>query len=116
MSYYIQELEITVELQTGENARLREKNESLRKRLFLNENQHTPPSRRMIRPKIIDPPVKRGSHMGHKVATRVHGEPNKDHPSVNGNMHEMQSSTWITLTDREVDHIRHSATTEDKSD
>ena len=31
----------------------------------------------MIRPKIVNPPGKRGAPMGHKGATRVHGEPDE---------------------------------------
>lgn len=52
---YIRELEITLGKLTGENEALRNENESLKKKLLLYENPHTPPSGQMIRPKITDP-------------------------------------------------------------
>ena len=74
---YIHQLETTVELLTNENAKLREENESLRKRLIMYENPHTPPSLQLFKPKISNPPGKRGAPKGHKGATRVHDTPDE---------------------------------------
>ena len=74
---YILQLENTVEKLITENETLRGENESLKKKLLLYENPHTPPSRQMIRPKITNPPGKRGAPTGHKGATRVLGEPDE---------------------------------------
>ena len=74
---YIRELENTIVKLTGEIETLRNENESLKKKLLLYENPHTPPSRQMIRPRITSPPGKRGAPMGHKGATKVLGEPDE---------------------------------------
>jgi len=74
---YINQLETTVELLTNENAKLREENEALRKRLIMYENPHTPPSLQLFRPKPVNPEGKRGAPMGHKGATKVLGEPDE---------------------------------------
>ena len=74
---YIHQLETTVELLTNENAKLREENEALRKRLIMYENPHTPPSLQLFKPKISNPPGKRGAPKGHKGATRVHDTPDE---------------------------------------
>ena len=68
---YIRELESTIEKYVKEIETLRNEIESLKKKLLLYENPHTPPSRRMFPPKIINPPGKRGAPVGHKGATRV---------------------------------------------
>lgn len=72
---YILELESTIEKLITENETIRSENESLKKKLLLYENPHTPPSRQMIRPKITNPSGKRGAPKGHKGATRIYGEP-----------------------------------------
>ena len=74
---YIHQLETTVELLTNENAKLREENEALKKRLIMYENPHTPPSLQLFKPKISNPPGKRGAPMGHKGATRIHDTPDE---------------------------------------
>jgi len=74
---YINQLETTVELLTNENAKLREENEALRKRLIMYENPHTPPSLQLFRPKPVNPGGKRGAPMGHKGATRIHDTPDE---------------------------------------
>jgi transposase len=74
---YIHQLETTVELLTNENAKLREENEALKKRLIMYENPHTPPSLQLFKPKISNPPGKRGAPMGHRGATRIHGTPDE---------------------------------------
>ncbi len=74
---YIHELETAVELLTDENARLREENEALRKRLLVYENPHTPPSLQLLKPKINNPPGKRGAPLGHRGSTRIFGEPDE---------------------------------------
>ena len=68
---YIRELESTIEKYVKEIETLRNENESLKKKLLLYENPHTPPSRQMFPPKITNPPGKRGAPAGHKGATRV---------------------------------------------
>ena len=68
---YIKELESTIGRQIAEIEALKSENESLKKRLLLYENPHTPPSRQMITPKITYPPGKRGAPSGHKGATKV---------------------------------------------
>ncbi len=75
---YVPELERFIEGILTENLGLKEKNasllsenESLKKKLLLYENPHTPPSRQMFPPKITNPPGKRGAPVGHKGATRV---------------------------------------------
>ena len=81
---YVLELERFIERILAEYSDLEEKyssllgeNESLRKKLLLYENPHTPPSRRMFPPKITNPPGKRGAPVGHKGATRVLDEPDQ---------------------------------------
>ena len=74
---YIHQLETTVELLTNENAKLREENEALKKRLIMYENPHTPPSLQLFKPKISNPPGKRGAPMGHRGATRIHDTPDE---------------------------------------
>ena len=74
---YIEELESTIEKYVREIETLRSENESLKKKLLLYENPHTPPSRKMFPPKVTNPPGKRGAPHGHKGATRVLGEPDK---------------------------------------
>ena len=74
---YILQLENTVDKLITENDTLRGENESLKKKLLLYENPHTPPSRQMIRPKMTNPPGKRGAPVGHNGSTRVHGEPDE---------------------------------------
>ena len=75
---YVLELERFIERILTENLDLKEKNssllsenESLKKKLLLYENPHTPPSRQMFPPKVTNPPGKRGAPVGHKGATRV---------------------------------------------
>ena len=53
---YIGELESTIEKLTGEIETLRSEIESMKKKLLLYENPHTPPSKQMIKPKIVNPP------------------------------------------------------------
>ena len=72
---YIRELESTFGKLTTENKTLRNENESLKKKLLLYENPHTPPSLQPFRPKTVNPPGKRGSPAGHKGATRESGKP-----------------------------------------
>ncbi len=74
---YIHQLESAIELLTNENTKLKEEVKALRKRLLLYENPHTPPSLQPFRPKTVNPPGKRGAPIGHKGATRVHGEPDE---------------------------------------
>jgi len=81
---YILDLERRIELLLTENSELKAKlsaiyteNQELKKRLMLYENPHTQPSRQMIKPKIVNPPGKRGAPMGHKGATKVLGEPDE---------------------------------------
>jgi transposase len=83
-SDYIHQLENTIELLIAENYSLKEKNaslsgevETLKKRLLLYENPHTPPSLQPFKPKISNPPGKRGAPKGHKGATREFGEPDE---------------------------------------
>ncbi|EQD78773.1 transposase, degenerate, partial [mine drainage metagenome] len=81
---YILELENTIERLTSENSTLKGENEGLRtengdlkKRLLVYENPHTPPSLQLFKPKIVNPPGKRGAPKGHKGATKVLGEPDE---------------------------------------
>jgi len=74
---YIHQLETTVELLINENAKLREENEALKKRLIMYENPHTPPSLQRFKPKKDKTPGKRGAPIGHKGATKVLGEPDE---------------------------------------
>ena len=74
---YIHQLETTVELLTDENTKLREENETLKKRLLLYENPHTPPSLQRFKSKTDKTPGKRGAPIGHKGATKVLGEPDE---------------------------------------
>ena len=74
---YIMQLESTVERLATENETLRGENESLKKRLLLYENPHTPPSRQMFKPQVTNPPGKRGAPQGHKGATRVLDKPDE---------------------------------------
>ncbi|EQD42356.1 transposase, partial [mine drainage metagenome] len=55
----------------------REENEALKKRLLVYENPHTPPSLQLFKPKIVNPPGKRGAPKGHKGATRIHDAPDE---------------------------------------
>jgi transposase len=52
-------------------------NQVLKKRLMLYENPHTPPSRQMLASRNSNISGKRGAPMGHKGATRIHGEPDE---------------------------------------
>ena len=74
---YIHQLEITIKLLTDENTKLREENETLKKRLLLYENPHTPPSLQRFKSKTDKTPGKRGAPIGHKGATKVLGEPDE---------------------------------------
>jgi transposase len=81
---YIIGLERTINKLLEENsslqikiASLMDENDSLKKRLLPYENPHTPPSRQMFPPKIMNPPGKRGAPIGHKGATKVLGEPDE---------------------------------------
>ncbi len=76
---YIMELESTVAKLTNENLLLRTENEDLKRRLLLYENLHTPPSLQRIKPveKENHTPKKRGAPLGHRGATRIHGEPDE---------------------------------------
>ena len=74
---HIRELERAIERYVKENEELRNENESLKKKLLLYENPHTPPSRQMFPPKIMNPPGKRGAPKGHKGATRILDNPDK---------------------------------------
>lgn len=81
---YVLELERFIERILAEYSDLEEKyssllgeNESLRKKLLLYENPHTPPSRRMFPPKTTNPPGKRGAPGGHRGATRILDEPDE---------------------------------------
>ena len=78
---YIRELGSTVERQSMEILSLKEhntalsvENESLKRKLLMYENPHTPPSRQMFPPKITNPPGKRGVPKGHRGATHVPGK------------------------------------------
>ncbi len=105
---YIRELESTIGRQIAEIETLRNENESLKKRLLLYENPHTPPSRQMIRPKITNPPGKRGAPMGHKGATKVLGEPDEpeDDDSIKTALKqayvEVEGETLKNLGDRDL--------------
>ena len=74
---YIHQLEITIKLLTDENTKLREENETLKKRLLMYENPHTPPSLQRFKSKTDKTPGKRGAPIGHKGATKVLGEPDE---------------------------------------
>ena len=74
---YIHELESTVERQSAEILSLKIENESLRKKLLLYENPHTPPSLQHFQPKPDKTPCRRGAPSGHKGATRIHDEPDE---------------------------------------
>ena len=83
-SDYIHQLENTIELLIAENYSLKEKNaslsgevETLKKRLLLYENPHTPPSLQHFQPKQDKTPGKRGAPKGHKGATRIHETPDE---------------------------------------
>ena len=58
---YIRELEKTIEKLTTENETLKGELESLKKKLLLYENSHTPPSLQPFKPKI-DNPLEREAH------------------------------------------------------
>ncbi|MHB8361943.1 MAG: IS66 family transposase [Thermoplasmataceae archaeon] len=75
--HYINELEATVDKLSKEIFTLTEENETLRKRLLLYENPHTPPSLQPFKPKISNPPGKRGAPIGHKGATKELGKPDE---------------------------------------
>ena len=49
----------------------------LKKKLLIYENPHTPPSLQPFRPKVVNPPGKRGAPVGHKGATRINGKADK---------------------------------------
>lgn len=81
---HILDLERRIELLLSENSELKDslsaiytENQELRKRLMLYENPHTPPSRQMIKPKITNPPGKKGAPTGHRGATKVPGDPDE---------------------------------------
>ncbi len=74
---YIRKLESTIEKYVKEIETLRNENESLKKKLLLYENPHTPPSRKMFPPKVTNPPGKRGAPIGHRGATRVLDKPDE---------------------------------------
>ena len=57
---HIRELERAIERYVQGNIALRNENESLKKKLLLYEKPHTPPSRQMFPPKIMNPPGKSG--------------------------------------------------------
>ena len=67
---YIHQLEITIKLLTDENTKLREENETLKKRLLLYENPHTPPSLQRFKSKTDKTTGKRGAPIGHKGAVQ----------------------------------------------
>ena len=81
---YIRELENAVELLSMELLSLREhnttlsmENETLKRKLLIYENLHTPPSRPMFKPNITNPPGKRGAPLGHTGSTRILDKPNE---------------------------------------
>ena len=74
---YIHELENTVVRLTTEILSLKSENETLRKKLLIHENPHTPPSLQPFRPKVGNPPGKRGAPLGHKGATREFEKPDE---------------------------------------
>ncbi len=83
-SDYIHQMEMSIKLLTEEVTKLRDErenmlkeNQDLKKRLLVYENPHTPPSLQMFRPKIVNPPGKRGAPKGHKGATRIHDAPDE---------------------------------------
>ncbi|EQD74708.1 transposase, partial [mine drainage metagenome] len=76
---YIRELESTVNRLTTEILSLRSEIENLKRRLIVYENPHTPPSKQMLKKREDGNavPKKRGAPLGHKGATRIHGEPDE---------------------------------------
>ncbi|EQD78992.1 Transposase IS66, partial [mine drainage metagenome] len=76
-SDYIHQLENTIELLTGEIAKLNEENEALKKRLIIYENPHTPPSLQRFKTKVVNPSGKRGAPIGHRGATKEFGKPDE---------------------------------------
>ncbi|MHB1901676.1 MAG: hypothetical protein ACYCSO_06365, partial [Cuniculiplasma sp.] len=81
---YILEMERTIERLIVENYSLKELNsslsgevETLKKRLLLYENPHTPPALQRFKPKPVNPDEKRGAPKGHKGATRIHDKPDE---------------------------------------